>query len=330
MSRHRNIKAAVDDYYDDDYYDDEDFYEEEYYDEQPYSQPLGAVTVQSAISVKTKGKSSNNVKKSGANTASSGVAIVDEASADNIAQILEVLGYDKVSHSSPLGPHISEARVRQMLEAYNDVTRVVEYFMTAAEDTKQHQQQQQKKGTSVSGVARTKSLNTLEVGVMAKGGKAPAVGTVRAGSTPQKLPVSKSSTSLTAEAVVASKTNVKGTPVGGGLSRTISGGSLSTVMRMRCVSEDDISVEQLSAAPTTDADTGIPEMTLVVVGHVDAGKSTLVGNLLLKSGHVQSRTVQKFEKESASIGKSSFYLAWVMDEDESEREHGVTIDIAER
>ena len=97
-------------------------------------------------------------------------------------------------------------------------------------------------------------------------------------------------------------------------------------MRMRCISDDDISVPDSSATAGEET----PEMTLVVVGHVDAGKSTLVGNLLLKSGHVQSRTVQKYEKDSASIGKNSFYLAWVMDEDESEREHGVTIGIAER
>lgn len=69
---------------------------------------------------------------------------------------------------------------------------------------------------------------------------------------------------------------------------------------------------------------------MVVVGHVDAGKSTLVGNLLYRSGNVQKRTLSKFEQEASNIGKSSFYLAWVMDEDASEREHGVTISIAER
>lgn len=56
----------------------------------------------------------------------------------------------------------------------------------------------------------------------------------------------------------------------------------------------------------------------------------LIGNLLLKVGNVAQRTMHKYEKESKLVGKGSFALAWVMDESESEREHGVTIDIAEK
>ena len=71
-------------------------------------------------------------------------------------------------------------------------------------------------------------------------------------------------------------------------------------------------------------------ITLVVAGHVDAGKSTLIGNLMYKVGTVNKRTIQKYEKESQQTGKGSFALAWVMDESDSERAHGVTIDLAER
>ena len=55
-------------------------------------------------------------------------------------------------------------------------------------------------------------------------------------------------------------------------------------------------------------------MTMVVAGHVDAGKSTLVGTLLYNLGAVAQRTIHKYKKESADIGKGSFALAWVMDE----------------
>jgi translation elongation factor EF-1alpha len=61
-----------------------------------------------------------------------------------------------------------------------------------------------------------------------------------------------------------------------------------------------------------------------------AGKSTLVGSLLHRLGKVTQKTMHKYEKESKAIGKASFSLAWVMDERKAEREHGVTIDIAER
>ena len=69
---------------------------------------------------------------------------------------------------------------------------------------------------------------------------------------------------------------------------------------------------------------------MVVTGHVDAGKSTLVGHLLYKCGQVAQRTMHKYEKDSRAIGKASFSLAWVTDESRAEREHGVTIDVAER
>ena len=69
-------------------------------------------------------------------------------------------------------------------------------------------------------------------------------------------------------------------------------------------------------------------LSMVVLGHVDAGKSTLMGMVLLQLGLVQKRTVQKYQKQAAELGKASFHLAWVMDEDESERERGVTMDVA--
>lgn len=70
-----------------------------------------------------------------------------------------------------------------------------------------------------------------------------------------------------------------------------------------------------------------PHLSLVILGHVDAGKSTLTGRLLLSLNHVSQRLLQKYQKAATSIGKSSFALAWFTDEDESERERGVTIDI---
>jgi elongation factor 1 alpha-like protein len=69
-------------------------------------------------------------------------------------------------------------------------------------------------------------------------------------------------------------------------------------------------------------------LTMVILGHVDHGKSTLMGQVLVQTGVVDKRIVSKYEKQAGEIGKSSFALAWIMDEDESERERGVTIDIA--
>jgi len=69
-------------------------------------------------------------------------------------------------------------------------------------------------------------------------------------------------------------------------------------------------------------------VNLVVVGHVDAGKSTTTGHLIYKCGGIDKRTIAKFEAEAAEMGKGSFKYAWVLDKLKAERERGITIDIA--
>ncbi|KAL7646681.1 UNVERIFIED_CONTAM: hypothetical protein RMT77_001934 [Armadillidium vulgare] len=69
-------------------------------------------------------------------------------------------------------------------------------------------------------------------------------------------------------------------------------------------------------------------INIVVVGHVDSGKSTTTGHLIYKCGGIDKRTIEKFEKESAEMGKGSFKYAWVLDKLKAERERGITIDIA--
>jgi len=69
-------------------------------------------------------------------------------------------------------------------------------------------------------------------------------------------------------------------------------------------------------------------INLVVIGHVDSGKSTSTGHLIYKCGGIDKRTLEKFEKEAAEMGKASFKYAWVMDKLKSERERGITIDIS--
>ncbi|KAI8312688.1 HBS1-like protein [Colletotrichum sp. SAR11_59] len=62
--------------------------------------------------------------------------------------------------------------------------------------------------------------------------------------------------------------------------------------------------------------------------HVDAGKSTLMGRLLLELKFVEQHLIDRYRRQGEKIGKASFALAWVMDQREEERERGVTIDIA--
>ena len=71
-----------------------------------------------------------------------------------------------------------------------------------------------------------------------------------------------------------------------------------------------------------------PHINLVVIGHVDSGKSTTTGHLIYACGGIDKRTIERFEKEANDIGKGSFKYAWVLDKLKAERERGITIDIS--
>ncbi|NCN69318.1 MAG: translation elongation factor EF-1 subunit alpha [Candidatus Altiarchaeum hamiconexum] len=73
-----------------------------------------------------------------------------------------------------------------------------------------------------------------------------------------------------------------------------------------------------------------PHINMVFVGHVDNGKSTLVGRLLYELGEVSEQAMKKLRDEAAKIGKATFEYAWVMDTLKEERTRGVTIDIAHK
>ena len=67
---------------------------------------------------------------------------------------------------------------------------------------------------------------------------------------------------------------------------------------------------------------------LAIIGHVDHGKSTLVGRLLYETGSVPEHVIEQHKEEAEEKGKGGFEFAYVMDNLAEERERGVTIDIA--
>ena len=71
-----------------------------------------------------------------------------------------------------------------------------------------------------------------------------------------------------------------------------------------------------------------PHLNLAVIGHIDHGKSTLVGRLMYDTGAIEAHVIEKYREEAKAKGKESFAFAWVMDSLKEERERGITIDIA--
>src|SRR6266567_1398484 len=72
-----------------------------------------------------------------------------------------------------------------------------------------------------------------------------------------------------------------------------------------------------------------PHLNLIVMGHVDHGKSTLTGHILFDAGYIDQKTIEQYAKESEKTGAGdTFKYAWVLDTIKEERERGVTIDLS--
>lgn len=71
-----------------------------------------------------------------------------------------------------------------------------------------------------------------------------------------------------------------------------------------------------------------PHLNLVIIGHVDHGKSTMVGHILYRLGYFDQKTIQMIQEEAKKMGKESFKFAWLLDRMKEERERGVTISLS--
>jgi len=71
-----------------------------------------------------------------------------------------------------------------------------------------------------------------------------------------------------------------------------------------------------------------PHINLIIIGHVDHGKSTSIGHLFYDAGAIDEKYAKDMEAEAKSIGKESFKYAWLLDRLKEERERGITIDLA--
>lgn len=85
--------------------------------------------------------------------------------------------------------------------------------------------------------------------------------------------------------------------------------------------------QDLQNTKNSKVDFSNPTITILTCGHVDAGKSTLVGNLIYKLGLVNKQEMHKINKESSEQQKQSFRFAWLFDKSKEERDRGVTVGV---
>ncbi|KAL7580804.1 hypothetical protein ACA910_001081 [Epithemia clementina (nom. ined.)] len=90
--------------------------------------------------------------------------------------------------------------------------------------------------------------------------------------------------------------------------------------------DDDDDEEPKASAPAKEGDPR-EHLNLVFIGHVDAGKSTLSGNILYLTDNVDKRTIERYEKEAKERNRESWFLAFIMDTNEEERAKGKTVEV---
>ena len=87
--------------------------------------------------------------------------------------------------------------------------------------------------------------------------------------------------------------------------------------------------DDVDETPAKEVKMGDPRehLNLVFIGHVDAGKSTLSGNMLYLTDNVDKRTIERYEKEAKERNRESWFLAFIMDTNEEERAKGKTVEV---
>merc|ERR1711977_9549 len=72
---------------------------------------------------------------------------------------------------------------------------------------------------------------------------------------------------------------------------------------------------------------GKEHVNIIFIGHVDAGKSTLGGAILIQSGMVDERTIEKYKKEAKDMGRETWWISWALDLTKEERSKGKTVEV---
>ena len=362
MSRHRNVKYDMDDYYDDDDYYDE--YEEEYYEEEEGQWPRqygdgngnGSSSEGMSWGSISIDQVTQQLKSSNALAPSPEPPEVVEAAdleAEQVNFIIDALS----GHPNAVSGGPSAKRVGQILYAFdNDVAKALSYFEEQLNKIVVTPPQQQPSSAGAGSDGSVWAIRSPAPSIVS-GSVGSTVGSTASGTISQAPPPTTPPRDGTSGSDSfrdrAAGLHINAAPTMAGITTPVTSHS----RRSRALSVDEYGTRKSKTpgsgsgggargagaplSPTTPSSAskpfhlpkkseGLPHVSVVVAGHVDAGKSTLVGQLLHKAGLIARSKVSKFSRDAEAAGKGSFYLAWIMDEGESEREHGVTIGIAER
>jgi peptide chain release factor subunit 3 len=113
-----------------------------------------------------------------------------------------------------------------------------------------------------------------------------------------------------------------------------SGKSSPTPADVKAEKMEKRNAEAIAAAQTADVDASVLEemygkehVNIIFIGHVDAGKSTLGGQVLIQTGMVDERTLEKYKRDAKDAGRETWYISWVLDLNKEERAKGKTVEV---
>ncbi|CAF4588669.1 unnamed protein product, partial [Rotaria sp. Silwood1] len=101
----------------------------------------------------------------------------------------------------------------------------------------------------------------------------------------------------------------------------------TTTNKTSTVSASAVPKEKKNALVKRDIVRKKEPINIVFCGHVDAGKSTIGGQLMFLTGQVDKRTLEKYQVEAREKSRESWYLSWALDTNEEERERGKTVEV---
>ncbi|GLV41871.1 eukaryotic translation release factor 3 [Carabus blaptoides fortunei] len=91
--------------------------------------------------------------------------------------------------------------------------------------------------------------------------------------------------------------------------------------------EETIKLPKKKPVKTEETKSKKEHVNVVFIGHVDAGKSTIGGQIMSLTGMVDKRTLEKYEREAREKSRESWYLSWALDTNQEERDKGKTVEV---
>eukprot|EP01100_Stratorugosa_tubuloviscum_P002649 TRINITY_DN162_c2_g1_i3.p1 TRINITY_DN162_c2_g1~~TRINITY_DN162_c2_g1_i3.p1 ORF type:complete len:571 (+),score=316.56 TRINITY_DN162_c2_g1_i3:63-1775(+) len=139
------------------------------------------------------------------------------------------------------------------------------------------------------------------------------------------VPIVQSETQIEVNSTTSTSNSTTSTSASSSSSSSTNSTTSTSTSNPNPISQDNFDEESLLGEE--EEEDPREHVNVVFIGHVDAGKSTIAGNILFLTGMVDKRTVEKYEREAKEKNRSTWFLSYIMDTNEEERAKGKTVEV---